>query len=353
MLSPDVRVEGFSAEEWQRLGQIFRGPSPEFPHAEPRERTNGSATDRSADVGVGTQSRRGSGGLIALTDAGRLRKLLSTQRGRLDPRGYAGPLDLADLCARHGASWAVEVTHGTLERLVDRFAERLRPADTYLSQLLEFLLVLRELESEGDLRVFPWPVADWPIPTERAVVRAMEALCPVGRVALLGVFAQGELYTAAAFRRGASGIDAIVGPSELRARMGLLSGDWQRDYRFLASACETLLGPLALGCFGELFTFQTLAKDPAPGAWTSAVASREIVLSPVSPALALPLGLDAGRALWAQVRGLAERFGGSGWLGQASKRAPFDRLPAFESDVVAWLGFDPLRLLSRWMSARD
>jgi hypothetical protein len=313
-----------------RLGQVLRPPLP----LEPVERASGPL-----------------GGVVAVTTSGKLRKLVSTREGRLDLAAHPWPLELAALAARHDARWAVELTTGSLERFADRFAERLRPADTYLSQILELLLVLRELEASGGLRVWPWPVAEWPIPTERACVRALDALCPTGRVALLGVFARGELYTAVAARRGPRGIDAILGPDELRSTMGLLSGDWQRDYRFLAEAAERRVGPVGLGCFGELYTFQSLVNAP-PGSWAQAVASREIVVTPVTPGVAIPLGLDAGRAVWAQVRGIAERLGGSNWLGAAGRFAPtLERgLPLFENDVKAWLGFDPLRLLSRLLS---
>lgn len=331
MLSPDVRVEGFSAEEWLRLTHVLRAPN------------------KLESVGPG-----GAGGVVAVTTSGRLRKLVSTRTGRIDLSRQSWPIELEELAALHGARWAVELTTGSLERLADRFAERLRPADTYLSQVLELLLVLRELEISGEVKMWPWPVAEWPIPTERAFVRALDALCPQGRVAVLGVFARGELYTAVAARRGARGIDAIMGPDELRPFMGLLSGDWQRDYRFLADAAERAVGPLGLGCFGELYTFQSLANSPA-GAWAQAVASREIVLSPVTPGVAVPLGLDAGRAVWAQVRGFAERFGASEWLGAAGRLGPtLERgMPLFENDVKTWLGFDPLRLLSRLLSRHE
>ncbi|MGC4091669.1 MAG: hypothetical protein QM756_28065 [Polyangiaceae bacterium] len=326
MLSPDVRVEGFSAEEWLRIGHVFSSP-----HA--------------------AEPKASSGGVVALTTSGRLRKLVSTRRGRLEHSTEQWPCELSELAARHQANWALELTTGSLDSLADRFAERLRPADTYLSQILQLLLVLRELEDGGQLRVWPWPVKEWPIPTERAVLRALDALCPVGKVALLGVFARGSLYTSVAVRRGERGIEAILGPGALRPQMGLLSGDWQRDYRFLAEAAEKVVGPLALGCFGELYTFQSLVGS-APGSWALAVAGREVVLSPVSPALAVPLGLDAGRAMWASLRGFAERFGAGDLLQAAGRLRPGREfgMPAFEADIKAWLGFDPLRLLSRLLA---
>lgn len=325
MLSPDVRVEGFSAEQWLRLGEVF-APSP----AQPEARDRG-------------------GGVVAVTTEGRLRKLVSTRTGRLERALCPWPIPLPELAARHDASWAVELTTGSLERLAERFASRLRPSDTYLSQTLELLRALREAEAEGGLSVWPWPVAEWPIPNERAVVRALDALCPVGRVALLGVFERGDLYTALAARRSVRGFDAIVGPGELEPAMGLPSGDWQRDYRYLSEATERVLGPLALGCFGELFTFQSLARHAPPGAWAAAVAARDIVVAPIAPALAVPLGLDAGRVLLHSVRGLAERLGAKEWLPSFPNLSR--GLPIFEDDIKAWLGFDPLRLLARLLAA--
>lgn len=328
MLSPDVRVSGFTAEEWLRLSHAFRSPG----RAEPSPAAP-------------------SGGVVALTTGTRLRKLVSTRTGRIELNGQSWPCPLSELAARHQARWAVELSTGALEHFADRFAERLRPADTYLSQLIEFFVVLRELESSGELTVYPWPVAEWPVPTERAVVRTLDALCPVDRVALLGVFSRGELYTAIAARRGPRGIDAIIGPQALRPLMGLLSGDWQRDYRFLSEAAEKTLGPLALGCFAELYTLQALSSA-APGAWAAAAAARDVVFAPISPGLAVPLGLDAGRAVWASVRGLAERFGAGQWLAAGESLGPaFARgMPAFEQDIKAWLGFDPLRLLARLLA---
>lgn len=328
MLSPDVRVEGFSAEHWLRLGDLFRAPQ-----AEP-------------DPGAAR------GGVVALTTSGRLRKLLSTRAGRLDPAAFPWPAALPALAACHNASWAVRLETGSLERFAERFGDRLRRSDSYLSQILELFRALREIEAEGGMEVWPWPISEWPIPHERAVLRVLDAFCPEGRVALVGVFERGDLYTCLAARRTRLGFDALLGADELEAEMGLLSGDWRRDYRFLSQAAERVLGPLSVGCFGELGTFQSLAANAPPGAWAAAVAAQEIVLAPLAPALIVPLGLDAGRVLLASVRGLANRFGAVGVLSSISPSLERG-LPIFEDDIKAWLGFDPLRLLTRIMARRQ
>jgi hypothetical protein len=182
----------------------------------------------------------------------------------------------------------------------------------------------------------------------------MDSLCPTGRVAAVGVFERGSLYTALALRRSAQGIDAIVGPDELRPALGLLSGDFRRDAQFLGEAVERVVGPLALGCYGELSTFQALAAAPAPGAWASAVFARDIVIEPASPGVAVPLGLDAGRALLSGVKGLVERFGGGGFMRSDRLLSTLGRgVPLFVDDVQARLGFDPLKLLARLLSRPD
>ena len=316
MLTQDVTFEGFTATDWQRLADVFRAPGQ---GAGPRE------------------DRQARGGVVAVTTGNRLRKLVHTKRGRLDVRSSDWPMKLPELAGRYDAAWAVELSAGALEELVERFSERLRPRQEYLEQALELARALRELEAEGLVSMWPKRFADIPVPGSRVIGTALDLFCGEGRAVALGVFRHGELYTGLVARRRGLGFDRIVGPDELRGEMGLLSGDFRRDYRHFASAAERNVGPLALGAFGELLTFQALAQDPAPGAFALAVASRELLLSPVSPALAVPVGLDLGRAAFAGLRGLAERFGAGGALGPMLGRAE----EFVSRDLSALLGFDP------------
>jgi hypothetical protein len=246
-------------------------------------------------------------------------------------------MKLPQLAGSYDASWAVELSAGALEELVERFADRLRPRQEYLEQALELARALRELEAEGLVAMWPRRFADIPVPGSRVIGTALDLLCGEGRAMALGVFRHGELYTGLVARRRGLGFDRIVGPDELRSEMGLLSGDFRRDYRHFAAAAERTVAPLAVGAFAELLTFQALAKDPAPGAFALAVAARDLLISPVSPALAVPLGLDVGRAAFAGLRGLAERFGAGGALGPLFGRAE----ELISRDVSAQLGFDP------------
>ena len=321
MITQDVSFEGFTATDWQRLADVFRAPG------------QAGVAERELD----RERHRARGGVVAITTGNRLRKLVHTQRGRLDIQSADWPLKLPALAGRYDSSWAVELSAGALEELVERFSERIRPRQGYLEQALELLRALRELEAEGLLAMWPKRFADIPVPGSRVIGTALDMLCGDGRAVALGVFRHGELYTGLVARRRGLGFDKIVGPDELRSEMGLLSGDFRRDYRHFAAAAERNVAPLALGVFGELLTFQALAKDPAPGAFALAVAARDLLLSPVSSALALPLGVDVGRAAFAGLRDLALRFGAGEALGPILGRAE-----GFVSrDLSGLLGFDP------------
>ena len=68
-------------------------------------------------------------------------------------------------------------------------------------------------------------------------------------------------------------------------------------------------------------------------------------------ALRFRLGLDLGRAAFRGLRSLAERAGVSGLLSGVGERlGRIEGLLAVERDVAEWLGFDPLKLLSRLLS---
>jgi hypothetical protein len=325
----DVRVEGFSTADWRKLGAVWR------PAQAPPSR----------------------GGVIAVTTGQRLRKLLSTRRGRLDPRAEPWPAPLGEVAARHGARWALHVHAGALHEVAERFGRRLRPEHEAIDQLLLLLGAVRELEQEGALLAWPHRVASWPIPHPALVTRAFDLFCPDGRAVLLGVFEGGELATCLAARRRGSGFDLLLGPDAFRPEMGLLSGDWTRDYRHLARAAERRLGPLAVGCFGELRSLQRLAAPAAPpGAWAAATASRDVVLAPVSPVLAVPFAVDAGRATLAAARGFVRAIRSSTWLGSdallESVTARVGQVGRLGPDLRSVLGFDPLALLGQLL-ARD
>ena len=157
---------------------------------------------------------------------------------------------------------------------------------------------------------------------------------------------QGELWTAFVARRRGSGFDVIAGPDELRPAMGVLSGDWRRDYAHLVRAVEDRYAPVALGCFGEVETLRALQVDGKPGAWGRAVAMRELVVSPIPAGVGLALGFDGARYAFQSIKGVTSRIDPFGLL-EPALRAIRKRLGAVagDKDVEHVLGFDPIAAL--------
>jgi hypothetical protein len=333
MFTPDVQVLDFTAQDWLRLPDLFRRSRPLTPVPAPAN-----------------------GGILAVREGQRLLKVSSTVSGRLPPPAL-GHASAAELAREHDGAFALVFSTSALEQFGDRYARRLERGQSFHVQVEAFFEAMRELEREGEVELWPSPFSDWPIPTERAFASALDLVCPDGKAVVIGAFDAGELYTALCLRRRGPAFDVVMGPDRVRRDMGLLSGDFIRDYRYLGPAVEARLGPIAVGCYAELSTFRWLATDTQPGAWASAVASRDVVLTPVTAGLAVPLGVDAGRAVLSFAKGLAGRFGIFDTL-----RAPaalnlgprLERAYAFvEHDVRRYLGFDPWRVLTRWFRVQE
>lgn len=322
MLTADVRFEGWTTETWTRFLHLWK------PRATP---------DR--------EPTRPRGGVIAIHEGGRLRKLLHTHGGRLDPAS-PWPVPLAELAETHNASWALAAHAGALEEVMERFGARLSRGDDLTSQALLVVTIVREMLQEGLVERWPRRLSGVPPPTQTMVHRAMDALCPDGDAMVLGLFRGGELWTAAAARRRGNGFDVLAGPEELRPRMGVLSGDWRRDYRHLARAVEEVYAPCAMGCFADVERFRELQVDPQPGAWGRAAIVRDVVLSPMPVGVRLALGADGARFAFESFRtfaGKSDRLRRlEPYMARARKRLGS---VAGERDVSATLGFDPLAAL--------
>jgi hypothetical protein len=284
MLTADVRVEEFDTEDWLALAELLS--SRRRTHAKP-------------DPG---------GGLVVICEREKVAAAFSTRRGRLDglDEMLVGPL--ADAVRYCRARWAVRLERTVIPRVADDFARAVARDDDSLAQAVKLVDVVRAFSDAGLVESYPRDLRQL-LAKERLFRRLVDALCPVGKTLLLGVFQDGAVRTSIALHRAAGGFDRIVGPATARRDMGLVSGDFTRDARGLARAVELSVGPLALGCFAETHVLEELLATATPGAWATAVAARKLVFHPLAPALALPLGVDVGRAAVAFARELASRLG--------------------------------------------
>jgi hypothetical protein len=345
LLTPDVRFEGWTTDDWLRFLRLWQ----------PR-----AAPDR--------EENRPRGGLVLVHEDGQLLKLLHTQRGRLDglaavapgevlPSSSANgvsqamalraglPSALGQWARVHHASWAMSLRLGALDEVMERFGARARRGDDLTAQAILLVGILREMIGEGAIATWPQRLRGVPLPMPNVVHRTLDALCPSGRSIALGLFDGGALWTAFVARRRGVAFDVVAGPDELRPALGLLSGDWRRDYRHLARAVEERYAPLGFGCFAELSTFRALQTDPRPGAWSRAVAVRDVVVAPMPLAVGIAIGFDGAHYALRGLRALTGRIAPLATMGPlvSSTRAHIAR--ATGKDVAALLGFDPLAAL--------
>src|SRR5260221_12735998 len=272
MLAPavftaDARFEVFPTEDWIRFLRLWQ----------PR-----AAPDR--------EPTRPRGGVVVIHEDGQVLKLLHTRHGRLDPASAMPPAERAERAERtnlralalrtgqpsalgqlaraHHASWALGMRLGALDEIMERFGARARRGDDLTAQSIMLVGIVRELIGEGAIATWPQRLRGIPVPTPHVVHRTLDALCADGRAIALGLFDTSGLWTAFVARRRGNAFDVIAGPDELRPALGLLSGDWRRDYRHFARAVEEQYAPLGFGCFAELRTFRDLQTDGRPGAWS-------------------------------------------------------------------------------------
>ncbi len=339
LLTPDVRFEGWTTEDWTRFVRLWQ----------PRK----GAAER------GTAEPRG--GIIAVHDESRMLKLLHTRRGRIDPHqgvraadegatralalraGHPGAL--GELARTNDASWALSLRLGALDEIMERFGARARRGDDLTDQCLLLVGIIRELLVEGAIASWPQRLRGVPVPSAHVVHRTLDALCSDGRAIALGLFDAGELWTAFVARRRGAAFDLLAGPEDLRPELGLLSGDWRRDYRHLANAVEDRFGALGFGCFTELGTFRALQAERRPGAWSRAVAVRDVVIAPMPSAVGLALGFDGARYAFQGLLALSGRIGPLAALGPLLEAARSRVAKLTGKDIGALLGFDPMAAL--------
>jgi hypothetical protein len=344
VLTPDVRFEGWTTEDWTRFLRLWQ------PRASPaREPT------------------RARGGVVVVHDEGQVLKLLHTRQGRLDPTSAlpaAGAIEqapdggaqalalrtgqpsaLAQLARAHNASFALGMRLGALDEVMERFGARSRRGDDFTAQSLMLVGIVREMIGEGAIASWPQRLRGVPVPTPAVVRRTLDVLCPDGRAIALGLFDGLDLWTAFVARRRGPAFDCIAGPDELRSAIGLLSGDWRRDHRHLARAVENRYGPLGFGCFAELETFRALQTDGRPGAWSRAVAVRDLVIAPMPTAVAMGLGFDGARYALRGLIALTGRIAPIAAFGPMVDAARARVAKLTGKDVGALLGFDPLAAL--------
>jgi hypothetical protein len=355
LLTADVRFEGWTTETWIRFLSLWK------PRAEGDK-----------------EAQRPRGGVLVVHDGPQVLKVLHTKKGRLDPslvelreserRAVAAEgtaqesaasagsaeqpsrkvwtCDLEALVREAQGSWGLSIQRGALEEAMELFGERARRHHDLTDQTLMLVEIIRQKMVAGDVVFWPQRLEGIPVPAAPVVRRAIDSVCADGHCVVLGLFENEDLWCATAMRRRGEAFDLVAGPEDIRLRMGIISGDFRRDVRYLVDAAKELYGPLSLGCFAEVSEFRALQVDPSPGAWSRAVALRKIVLSPAPTAVGIALGVDTARLAANRLKSLSERIDRFGLLPPLleSLRARASATLG-DADLTDILGFSPLEVL--------
>jgi hypothetical protein len=358
MISEDVRIQGFDARAFTNLVSLF---APNVVYRHERDPADSDAPELDREERASTE---GDGSLVVVVSAkGTLRKAFHSVHGRVrdlewdgfgpQPRAFEG---LEGLPERYGAKRVIVLREGVLEDAFARASARMHREDDYVAQWLHVVRAIREEMDQGRIAIHPKPFVSVPLPTSQLVRRTLDSVLPDDRAFVLAVWRGHTLWTAAILRRRAGEIDWVAGPDQLLAWTGPLGGDWRRDHRIVSQAAAAHVAPVHLGLYGDLRSVRRLLRSREAGAWAKAVASREVILHPTPPYVAVALGADA-------VRRVAQKssavFGGGllGGLDPLRQMMPVLGLlrnrVAEVASVTQTLGFDPLKLLASFLQRVD
>jgi hypothetical protein len=265
VISEDFAFFGFDEASWSRLLSLFLGDAPE-----------------------GSQ-----GVLIVVVDAaGAPVAAFHTAKGSIDPASL-DPTQLGRLCANHGAAACVVMRERAMASIGLYLSEPLDRGQDFVTRVMRFVRVVRELGNGNWIRVWPNPLPDVLLSAAPMAKPASEWLVPDGHCVVLGVFDQdGSLWTGAVLHREAGELDVLAGPLALTRWAGPLGGEWRRDHRVLVRAVARELGPVHLGLFTEARTAQRLLRDRKAGDWAMAFVTRDLLIHPLPAFAGAALGLD-------------------------------------------------------------
>ena len=319
------QLRGFEGRSWHRLvSRVARGFASLAPASRVRE-------------------ARSEGGILFVLygEAGVVRALHSL-RGAVELPMWAGPSSLEACAASLDTRFAVAAEAGAIEELYERVGGRVHPGDDLWATLLIVLGAARELVDEGELAMVPAIARGVPLPPPEVVRRAWDHLVPDGHALVLALFEGVELETALVLRRRGAGVDLVLGPEALRRMVGPLGGDFRRDFRVVRAAVERDVAPVSCGVFAPTATLRELLMSDEVGGWARAMATRDVVIDPMPPWIAVAAGAGALRAVGRGARDVMAGIESLGLFGPFAKRARELGELVGSVDVRAMLGFNPL-----------
>lgn len=330
MIVHDTRIEGFDARSWHRLVTLLvPGAASHPPQAWSED---------------GRARRRGGVIVVSLDESGDgARHAVHTARGALPLDAWTSPRELDAFAQRHDARFAVALRPGALEALYDRVGGRLTLDDDTWATAWVVAGAVRELLDDRALYLAPAPPAGVPLPPASALAAAWDRALPPGQGVVVALFDEGRLDTGLVAHREGAGLTFVHGPEVITRICAPLRGDLEADYRAIRAACDAWAGPLALGIFARTEVLRELLRSDTPGAWTQAVARRDVIFDPLPAWVGLAVGADVVRLVARNVRDVTSLMEVVSPVAAAA-RVFADWVAV--ADLRAIMGFDPLDAIS-------
>jgi hypothetical protein len=321
-----MKIQGFDARSWHRLVTLV---APGLTSYAPE------SCERDA--------RRKGGMLFVFYNTHGVVRALHSLRGAVTLAEWKSPSDLARCAESLETRFAFATELGALEELYERVGGRIADTDDPIALLLLVLGAARELAADGKLHLVPAPASGVPLPPPEVLRRVWDTLVPDGHAVVLAFFEGVELETSLVVRRRGGVIDLVLGPEILRRMVGPLGGDPRRDFRVVRAAVEREIAPVACGIYASTARVRELLASDAAGHWARAMATREIVVDPMPPWIAVAASAGAVRAVASHSRSVLSRVEVLGVFAPLAQRA---REALGQIDLTGLLGFDPLDAIS-------
>lgn len=343
MISSDIRIQGFDSRAFTNLISLFA------PNVVWRRERDPSASDAPEVEEAATPKPDGML-IVVLSPKDTVRVAFHTVKGRVRDFHFEGWDKLAGVPERYGAARVMVIREGALEELTQRASERMHREDDYIAQWLQIARAVREAGESGKLAIHP-RFSGIPLPSTQLIRRTVDSILPDDHSFVLAVWRGPVLWTSAILRRRGGEIDWIAGPDQLLAWTGPLGGDWRRDHRIVSDVVTKHVAPVHMGIYGELSSIRRLLRNREAGAWAKAVATRDLIVHPTPPYVAVALGADAMRRVAQKSTSL---LGGLDPLGRLAPLMTYVRGRVAEvASVTQSLGFDPLKSLAQFLQRVD
>ncbi len=347
MISRSLKIESLDAEPLRHLLALLdppksKGSAPQGASAW-IDRLTGGAVNRHEPLPPKTARAA-----LVLLRQGQVVRILLLGAGHLDSDGEIPPTclgsvddeNLSRLRDKEGLALVIALRSEALPDLVKAIAQRHRPNDDPVAQVLSAARVLQDAIGH-DLWISPKNLTSLPLPPYELLSRSFDRMLPDGRTLMFYIFDGGRVWTSLIARKRGGDIDLITSQRALPRESTLRKVS---DLLHVRKLVEARYGPPHI-CLGvTLGDWQRFVHGDR-SALARAIATRKAILDPAPAWLRALIGAGAVSEAASRSTRLAGKLLSRSPLGGLLGGAP-ERLASKLKTPLDALGLDPWELLA-------